>query len=170
MFPTTVFQKSKVISCQCDIKIQKHMYSMWRYQLNDPNLFFWHTAYKNKKPNFTLLKNWKACSWLKCEQRVIEETTENKNHKPTMLRFVLGSYSDKQVSPKENFQINWDSLNWCPPYTEIFSKRRKIYSFCVKGLSMHDMWLMIKWTWINFKKTLPLYNVSTKLYYKVTIF
>ena len=32
-------------------------------------------------------------------------------------------------------EINSTSLNWCPPYTEIFSKRRKIYSVCVEGLS-----------------------------------
>ena len=28
------------------------------------------------------------------------------------------------------------SLNECPPYTEIFSKRRKIYSVCVESLSL----------------------------------
>ncbi len=37
--------------------------------------------------------------------------------------------------------INWDSLNWCPPCTEIFSKRRKIYSFCVdKGWEVCPTW------------------------------
>ena len=34
------------------------------------------------------------------------------------------------------FKINLFTLNCCPPYTEIFSKRRKIYSVCVEGLSM----------------------------------
>jgi hypothetical protein len=48
MFPSTVFQNGKVISCEFEIKIQKHMYSM------TPTYFFVHTAYKNKKPNYTL--------------------------------------------------------------------------------------------------------------------
>ena len=36
--------------------------------------------------------------------------------------------------PKGNSQINSISLNRCPPYTEIFSKRRKIYSVMCGGL------------------------------------
>ena len=35
-----------------------------------------------------------------------------------------------------SFRINRVSLNRCPPYTEIFSKRRKICSVCVESLSM----------------------------------
>ena len=36
---------------------------------------------------------------------------------------------------------NWDSLNWCSPCTEIFSKRRKIYSLCVdKGWEVCPTW------------------------------
>ena len=31
---------------------------------------------------------------------------------------------------------NHNGHNGCPPYTEIFSKRRKIYSVCVESLSM----------------------------------
>ena len=38
--------------------------------------------------------------------------------------------------PWGNSKINMVSLNWCPPDTEIFSKRRKIYSVCVESLSM----------------------------------
>ena len=38
-----------------------------------------------------------------------------------------------------NSKINSFSLNWCPPDTEIFSKRRKIYSVCVEGLSMINL-------------------------------
>ena len=38
--------------------------------------------------------------------------------------------------PKGSSKINRISLNRCPPYTEIFSKRRKIYSVCVESLSM----------------------------------
>ena len=38
--------------------------------------------------------------------------------------------------PKGSSKINRSSLNRCPPYTEIFSKRRKIYSFCVESLRM----------------------------------
>jgi hypothetical protein len=38
--------------------------------------------------------------------------------------------------PVGNSKINRFSLNRCPPDTEIFSKRRKIYSACVEGLSM----------------------------------
>ena len=36
-----------------------------------------------------------------------------------------------------NSKINMFSLNRCPPDTEIFSKRRKIYSVCVESLSMN---------------------------------
>ena len=48
-------------------------------------------------------------------------------------------------------QINFTILNECPPYTEIFSKRRKIYSVCVEGLSY--------WGYVNlnfFSKESPL--------------
>ena len=38
--------------------------------------------------------------------------------------------------PEGSSKINSLSLNRCPPYTEIFSKRRKIYSVCVESLSM----------------------------------
>ena len=38
--------------------------------------------------------------------------------------------------PEGSSKINRISLNRCPPYTEIFSKRRKIYSVCVESLSM----------------------------------
>ena len=38
--------------------------------------------------------------------------------------------------PEGSSKINRLSLNRCPPYTEIFSKRRKIYSVCVESLSM----------------------------------
>ena len=38
--------------------------------------------------------------------------------------------------PEGGSKINRVSLNRCPPYTEIFSKRRKIYSVCVESLSM----------------------------------
>ena len=43
---------------------------------------------------------------------------------------------DHRKLPKGNCQRNWVSLNRCPPYTEIFSKRRKIYSVCVESLSI----------------------------------
>ena len=36
--------------------------------------------------------------------------------------------------PEGSSKINRYSLNRCPPYTEIFSKRRKIYSVCVESL------------------------------------
>ena len=36
--------------------------------------------------------------------------------------------------PGGSSKINRLSLNRCPPYTEIFSKRRKIYSVCVESL------------------------------------
>ena len=36
---------------------------------------------------------------------------------------------------EDSFKINMSSLNRCPPYTEIFSKRRKIYTLCVESLS-----------------------------------
>ena len=39
--------------------------------------------------------------------------------------------------PNGSLKINIISLNCCPPYTEIFSKRRKIYSVCVESLSMN---------------------------------
>ena len=39
--------------------------------------------------------------------------------------------------PVGNSKINMLSLNRCPPDTEIFSKRRKIYSVCVESLSMN---------------------------------
>ena len=35
-----------------------------------------------------------------------------------------------------SFKINRYILNRCPPCTEIFSKRRKIYSVCVENLSI----------------------------------
>ena len=38
--------------------------------------------------------------------------------------------------PEGNCKINRVILNSCPPYTEIFSKRRKICSVCVESLSM----------------------------------
>ena len=38
--------------------------------------------------------------------------------------------------PEGSSKINRLSLNRCPPYTEIFSKRRKIYAVCVESLSM----------------------------------
>ena len=38
--------------------------------------------------------------------------------------------------PGGSSKINRLSLNRCPPYTEIFSKRRKIYAVCVESLSM----------------------------------
>ena len=41
-------------------------------------------------------------------------------------------------------QKNRVSLNWCLSHTEIFSKRRKIYSVWVKDLSMH-WWATQKW-------------------------
>ena len=38
--------------------------------------------------------------------------------------------------PGGSSKINRLSLNRCSPYTEIFSKRRKIYAVCVESLSM----------------------------------
>ena len=47
---------------------------------------------------------------------------------PYVSAELLRSYLRRQ--PK----INRISLNGCPQYTEIFSKRRKIYSVCVEDL------------------------------------
>ena len=50
-------------------------------------------------------------------------------------------------------KINRLSLNRCPPYTEIFSKRRKIYSVCVESLSMppHLIWNNPDESWIQIR-------------------
>ena len=45
------------------------------------------------------------------------------------------SYTIVRKLPGGNCQRNRLSLNWCSPYTEIFSKRRKIYTVCVESLS-----------------------------------
>ena len=52
------------------------------------------------------------------------------------LSFIRGTTEDKEATCEGSLKINSISLNCCPPYTEIFSKRRKIYSVCVEGLSM----------------------------------
>ena len=44
--------------------------------------------------------------------------------------------------PNGSLKINTISLNRCSPYTEIFSKRRKIYSVCVESLSMNTYTLI----------------------------
>ena len=41
--------------------------------------------------------------------------------------------------PSKQPEINRLSLNWCSPYTEIFSKRRKICSVCVESLSIQEV-------------------------------
>ena len=51
---------------------------------------------------------------------------------PRLTEYSLSLKEANEVSCK----INWSSLNSCPPYTEIFSKRRKIYTVCVEGLSI----------------------------------
>ena len=38
------------------------------------------------------------------------------------------NHSLKEASPRRDSKRNWVSLNKCPSYTEIFSKRRKIYT------------------------------------------
>ena len=38
--------------------------------------------------------------------------------------------------PWGSLKRNWYNLNRCSPYTEIFSKRRKIYSECVESMRM----------------------------------
>ena len=45
--------------------------------------------------------------------------------------------------PGGSSKINRLSLNRCPPYTEIFSKRRKIYAVCVESLSMPVHWIKL---------------------------
>ena len=49
--------------------------------------------------------------------------------------FQLSARSAKWEAAELQPEINWANLNLCPPYTEIFSKRRKICSVCVEGLS-----------------------------------
>ncbi len=44
--------------------------------------------------------------------------------------------SNFRKPPSGGCKINWLSLNSCSPYTEIFSKRRKIYAVCVESLRM----------------------------------
>ena len=51
-----------------------------------------------------------------------------------VVLFALSNYLGKL--PEGSSKINRLSLNRCPPYTEIFSKRRKIYAVCVESLSM----------------------------------
>ena len=54
-------------------------------------------------------------------------------------QWILGVFhADKLMGklPGGSSKINRLSLNRCPPYTEIFSKRRKIYAVCVESLSM----------------------------------
>ena len=52
--------------------------------------------------------------------------------------FALSNYLGKL--PGGSSKINRLSLNRCPPYTEIFSKRRKIYSVCVEVESLRITW------------------------------
>ena len=44
--------------------------------------------------------------------------------------FIIGKL------PWGSLKRNWYNLNRCSPYTEIFSKRRKIYSECVESMRM----------------------------------
>ena len=59
--------------------------------------------------------------------------------KSILWRLVFRSFQkDNFIGklPGGSSKINRLSLNRCPPYTEIFSKRRKIYAVCVESLSM----------------------------------
>ena len=56
--------------------------------------------------------------------------------------------------PEGNCQRNRLSLNWCSPYTEIFSKRRKIYTVCVESLSRE---------WICFGNSIMTWKLSGPL-------
>ena len=60
--------------------------------------------------------------------------------------------------PGGSSKINRLSLNRCPPYTEIFSKRRKIYAVCVESLSMPTrrvkQWVVESCIQIKFGNTL----------------
>ena len=83
--------------------------------------------------NQTLLDfHWKAYIWAKIRINEINLILVFEN------AFDFEQYMKisqvQQASPQENSQINWANLNGCPPYTEIFSKRRKIYSFCVEDM------------------------------------
>ena len=61
--------------------------------------------------------------------------------------------------PKKSVMKQILSSQWCHPDTEIFSKRRKIYSICVDGW---DTWLM----WQRRDQTLPTYlGPSHKLFH-----
>ena len=73
------------------------------------------------------------------------QTTNQADHifatlsKSILWRLVFRSFQkDNFIGklPGGSSKINRLSLNRCPPYTEIFSKRRKIYSVCVESLSM----------------------------------
>ena len=48
---------------------------------------------------------------------------------PTLLGI---SFQHERNRQGDGLQRNWLILIECPPYTEIFSKRRKIYSVCVE--------------------------------------
>ena len=73
------------------------------------------------------------------------QTTNQADHmfatlsKSILWRLVFRSFQkDNFIGklPGGSSKINRLSLNRCPPYTEIFSKRRKIYAVCVESLSM----------------------------------
>ena len=58
-------------------------------------------------------------------------------------QWILGVFHAEKLMgklPRGSSKINRLSLNRCPPYTEIFSKRRKIYAVCVESLSMPTHW------------------------------
>ena len=73
------------------------------------------------------------------------QTTNQADHmfatlsKSILWRLVFRSFQkDNFIGklPGGSSKINRLSLNRCPPYTEIFSKRRGIYAVCVESLSM----------------------------------
>ena len=77
------------------------------------------------------------------------QTTNQADHifatlsKSILWRLVFRSFQkDNFIGklPGGSSKINRLSLNRCPPYTEIFSKRRKIYAVCVESLSMPVHW------------------------------
>ena len=50
------------------------------------------------------------------------------------LTYPLHIFHNARNRQDGGLQRNWIILIECPPYTEIFSKRRKIYSLCVEDM------------------------------------
>ena len=88
-----------------------------------------------------------VCTW---------KTTKTKLH--NALQFFLSKKQNGKPSPfsdsrymtslgnclKGRKKKNWKILIWCSPDTEIFSKRRKIYSLCVESMSCQPKCVKIK--------------------------